>query len=592
MGRLYDLARHGAWRLYETDGVSSSGKHAPKKLEVWDVFEAVDDEFDAVDGEINRLEGEIAGAAQGLVQADTLAQLNATPGTREGQPGRVLQDGNNAGEYRWNGSSWVRIGPLLDARAATADAELVQADVRPPRQIFDGNNPSIVGGAVRSIDGREDSFPNSVYRASNWMIVRPGGKITFTRGPGSGVTSDYGVVFYNALRSFISSAPLPGPWAVRDVPADAVYARFTYNVAVTPSMEVYDADVSAPEDRPRRHGLDQVRARDLDLIGVSLNGVADAGQNVFTLQGSEPGALLVDSGEIDPAHEATWTTSDYLPIRGVLPLFFSNGLSNGPGYGIVYYDVAQQIVGSRDNAIVAGVPYYPPYNAAFVRVTGPNAQMADLTMRVGRAAAGQPGDVNGVAAPQWFGKTAINLGDSISADTNWFGTLCAHWGMTQKLNASRSGRTLVHGLYRADDTTPLEASDFEGVDLCFMLLGTNNSLPIGSLSDGTTAWTFYGHLRRIVEQVLTWQPEIRFVISTLIWRGNQVEFDERNDAIRSVAADYAIPLCDLRVLSGFSELNDEWAMPDRLHPSALGYRRCLLPATKGFLRGIDPVLPA
>ncbi len=67
----------------------------------------------------------IDGAADGLVQFKTLAQLNGTPGTRAGQPGEVTDDGANTGKYSWSGSAWVRIGDIIDPAALQAgiDAE-------------------------------------------------------------------------------------------------------------------------------------------------------------------------------------------------------------------------------------------------------------------------------------------------------------------------------------------------------------------------------------------------------------------------------------------------------------------------------------
>lgn len=62
--------------------------------------------------------------AAGWTLAATWAELSSTPGTRSGQPGRVLDDTGthtdpvsgqvvpNMGEYAWNGSAWRRVGDL------------------------------------------------------------------------------------------------------------------------------------------------------------------------------------------------------------------------------------------------------------------------------------------------------------------------------------------------------------------------------------------------------------------------------------------------------------------------------------------------
>jgi hypothetical protein len=70
------------------------------------------------------IETAITAAATGLVRATSAAGLGT--GTRVGQPGEVMQ-GPDKGEYAWNGSSWVRVGDLIDATALEAadEAEVI-----------------------------------------------------------------------------------------------------------------------------------------------------------------------------------------------------------------------------------------------------------------------------------------------------------------------------------------------------------------------------------------------------------------------------------------------------------------------------------
>lgn len=73
------------------------------------------------------LDNAIAGAAAGLVRAASLPSLNATAGTRVGQPGEVTAGGDK-GSYRWSGSAWVRVGELIDAAALSSQIAEVDAN--------------------------------------------------------------------------------------------------------------------------------------------------------------------------------------------------------------------------------------------------------------------------------------------------------------------------------------------------------------------------------------------------------------------------------------------------------------------------------
>lgn len=61
---------------------------------------------------IRELNDSIVAASAGVTMAASLTALNAIPGTRIGQPGRILQ-GADAGEYAWSGSTWVKQGPVV-----------------------------------------------------------------------------------------------------------------------------------------------------------------------------------------------------------------------------------------------------------------------------------------------------------------------------------------------------------------------------------------------------------------------------------------------------------------------------------------------
>ncbi len=76
------------------------------------------------------IQSSVDASSAGILRADNLSQLNATPGTHLNQPGQVFNDGANTGEYRWNGAAWVRVGDLINA--AEIQSEL---DERPTKEL-------------------------------------------------------------------------------------------------------------------------------------------------------------------------------------------------------------------------------------------------------------------------------------------------------------------------------------------------------------------------------------------------------------------------------------------------------------------------
>src|SRR5688572_27580299 len=68
------------------------------------------------------VERDIVASKAGMVVFELLSELNGTPGTRVGQPGRVTTDPDK-GEYSWSGSAWVRVGDIIDADALQTNIE-------------------------------------------------------------------------------------------------------------------------------------------------------------------------------------------------------------------------------------------------------------------------------------------------------------------------------------------------------------------------------------------------------------------------------------------------------------------------------------
>ena len=140
MGKIADAFR-SAWRDYVTDGVPSSGKNDPKKSDVRSIGSLIEDEISA--------------AAQGYVVQPTWTGLAATPGTRNGQPGRVPTTDTgthsdpvvggtvaNSGEFVWSVSpaGWRRVGDVIDPPA-------IKSALLPPLQAFDALSAAQIIGS-------------------------------------------------------------------------------------------------------------------------------------------------------------------------------------------------------------------------------------------------------------------------------------------------------------------------------------------------------------------------------------------------------------------------------------------------------------
>lgn len=96
-----------------------------------------------VDISIAEMESKLEGAAEGLADANTWAELAANPGTRVLQPGRVSSTATGThtdpvtgvvvpdrGRYQWSGSGWKRIGDVADAESMNASIDLVKAGLQ------------------------------------------------------------------------------------------------------------------------------------------------------------------------------------------------------------------------------------------------------------------------------------------------------------------------------------------------------------------------------------------------------------------------------------------------------------------------------
>lgn len=75
------------------------------------------------------VQSSVTASSSGILRADTLAQLNTTPGAQVNAAGQVFNDPTpaNNGEYRWTGSAWSRVGPLIDTTALQGNIDKANA---------------------------------------------------------------------------------------------------------------------------------------------------------------------------------------------------------------------------------------------------------------------------------------------------------------------------------------------------------------------------------------------------------------------------------------------------------------------------------
>ena len=141
--------------------------------------------------------------------------------------------------------------------------------------------------------------------------------------------------------------------------------------------------------------------------------------------------------------------------------------------------------------------------------------------------------------------------------------------------------------YFADQVKVLQGIDFETVDSIVIHYGTNDyaaNVQIGSADDISTG-TVCGALRYSLQKILKAYPNVKIYVSLPLYRmWNEVGSEsyknalektlpEYNDAIRSVANEYNIPVIDGYRNLGINSLNDSAFSTDGTHLNDLGRKR-------------------
>ena len=219
------------------------------------------------------------------------------------------------------------------------------------------------------------------------------------------------------------------------------------------------------------------------------------------------------------------------------------------------------------------------------------------------ASSGASSDYEGVGFSCWEGKTAVCVGDSITAGS---GTTTIYYNILKDLlkfstvtGMGVAGSCVSAKSNYGNGNSPLinRYSSIPDKDLITIFMGTNDyghETPMGTIAD-TTDVSFYGALNVIIPGILTAHPNSRLVWITPTRRhgfgknGANVSFTydwlpnnsgntlgDYVNAIKEVCARYAVPIIDLYSQCGLQPaiagIKSTYTA-DGLHPNAAGHNK-------------------
>jgi hypothetical protein len=304
-------------------------------------------------------------------------------------------------------------------------------------------------------------------------------------------------------------------------------------------------------------------------IIASPNALIDQTLNQFT------GAVEAATG---------WMVPDYAVVKPGGSITVGSG-----GNGIHFYDINRAYLSSVSGPFTEGQVVSVPANAYFVRspintfyangntvakwqiMDGSGASMPFIWQQT-------PAYVNQVRP--WAGKVWSFHGDAWgdpSAGNDWTVRVAQYHGVKHFKNQAVSGRNVIGLLFDAATNAALTSTYFSDVDsvivLCGMKDATNPTISIGAITDATSANTFYGWYKKFIEQVLTWNPYLRFVLVTphrVFGFADSVILPYRT-AVKEIADLYALKVFDLWAESQWTSFTYTAYADDstKIHP---GYR--------------------
>jgi lysophospholipase L1-like esterase len=117
-------------------------------------------------------------------------------------------------------------------------------------------------------------------------------------------------------------------------------------------------------------------------------------------------------------------------------------------------------------------------------------------------------------------------------------------------------------------------------DIVTVMGGTNDygsSFPLGSIEDGVDSGTVYGHVKKVIEKVLTLKPHIKIYFCTQPYRCPNPSFhnglggympnnagvtlEQTMEAVKKCAEYYGIPVCDFYHNGGWNSYNNKETSP-------------------------------
>ena len=118
------------------------------------------------------------------------------------------------------------------------------------------------------------------------------------------------------------------------------------------------------------------------------------------------------------------------------------------------------------------------------------------------------------------------------------------------------------------------SASLANTDIQIIDLGTNDTrVPLGQLGDATTAGTFYGNMRWIVETYLTAKPTLRLVLVTLQYNGfsSGPVSQQYADAMVAYGNSVGVPVINMFNLGGVNAITTSVLTRDGIHPSAFAF---------------------
>ncbi|MFL0268820.1 SGNH/GDSL hydrolase family protein [Candidatus Clostridium radicumherbarum] len=184
---------------------------------------------------------------------------------------------------------------------------------------------------------------------------------------------------------------------------------------------------------------------------------------------------------------------------------------------------------------------------------------------------------------RWKNKKWYTIGDGMSAANNYQLKVKAMTGMDMVINDAAANRVMK------DLTSNISAEKLKDMDLITVLAGTNDfayNTPLGTIEDNDTQATFYGNVKKVINDILKAKPDANIVFITPLKRGtfmNEPVYPNPNKAgykmedyvqgIKAVCSTYNILVLDAFNKSGITENNLKQYTIDNLSLNEKGYQK-------------------